>query len=609
MAAVPRSATRLVIYSGVPFSSDYKHTRWFDARSSQTAFFNSRMTVYDDNEFNVIKREGQHSLKVPFFIDDIRNANYLSFNNGGKEYYAFITSMEFENPGTTTVNFVLDVLQSYMFDFSFNPSYVIREHYSDDNTRANTLDEGLNIGKDYQVNHVARFVPNNGLKFMVIVSKTALHGSQLGAIDPEEETAPSAGSGEIMTSIVGVGQPLCYYIIPFFATSENGEDYDIPNVKIKGYVQPNLHPPLSTLKYFYEDEQAVNNIVSIFITETPGLELTATAPFGDELGEVNFTGDNQELEVIAEEDSSPNFIYVKRVTKFATHEQRIVTDINEHFHGTLSEPKLGYSPYAKIVMTDLKGSYVEYNPENFSGSGLWIKVKGSLSPNNKGAYILQNYNGVTGSHLYEDEASMEHALISNDPQSISIVSDQLAAYMQGNRNSLEHQKSSIWMNTAMSATTGLIGGAMAGGGIGAVVGTGLGVGGGLASSVMSIKGMDAKTADISTTPPSVSNMGGNISFDFGNGFQGVYILWKQIYTEHRDRIRDFTKAFGYKTHHLKVPNLRSRRSYNYIQTESCNIKGTFNNEDLTEIKQIFDNGITLWHVDDVGNYDLSNGSR
>jgi hypothetical protein len=39
----------------------------------------------------------------------------------------------------------------------------------------------------------------------------------------------------------------------------------------------------------------------------------------------------------------------------------------------------------------------------------------------------------------------------------------------------------------------------------------------------------------------------------------------------------------------------------------ASIQGNFNNEDLNELKAIFDNGITLWHTDDIGNYSLDNG--
>jgi hypothetical protein len=64
--------------------------------------------------------------------------------------------------------------------------------------------------------------------------------------------------------------------------------------------------------------------------------------------------------------------------------------------------------------------------------------------------------------------------------------------------------------------------------------------------------------------------------------------------------------YGYKVNEVKTPNFHTRQNFNYIQTASCNIQGNFNNEDLNELKTIFDSGITLWHTDDIGNYSLDN---
>jgi hypothetical protein len=37
------------------------------------------------------------------------------------------------------------------------------------------------------------------------------------------------------------------------------------------------------------------------------------------------------------------------------------------------------------------------------------------------------------------------------------------------------------------------------------------------------------------------------------------------------------------------------------------LTGNINNEDLNELKSVFNNGITLWHTDQIGNYALENG--
>ena len=53
--------------------------------------------------------------------------------------------------------------------------------------------------------------------------------------------------------------------------------------------------------------------------------------------------------------------------------------------------------------------------------------------------------------------------------------------------------------------------------------------------------------------------------------------------------------FGYKINRVKVPNITGRRNWNFVKTINCNFDGDIPQNDMIIIKQIFDNGITLWH--------------
>ena len=64
--------------------------------------------------------------------------------------------------------------------------------------------------------------------------------------------------------------------------------------------------------------------------------------------------------------------------------------------------------------------------------------------------------------------------------------------------------------------------------------------------------------------------------------------------------------FGYKVNKLEIPNTKSRKSYNYIKTVDANIVGNIPNNYLNTLKGIFDHGLTIWHTDDIGNYNLNN---
>lgn len=80
--------------------------------------------------------------------------------------------------------------------------------------------------------------------------------------------------------------------------------------------------------------------------------------------------------------------------------------------------------------------------------------------------------------------------------------------------------------------------------------------------------------------------------------------------EYQDKLNKIWDMRGYSTNTIDYPNLHTRQNWNYIQTVKCNIKGdNIDPSDLEKIKRAFDNGITLWHTKDVGNYDYRNGER
>ena len=77
--------------------------------------------------------------------------------------------------------------------------------------------------------------------------------------------------------------------------------------------------------------------------------------------------------------------------------------------------------------------------------------------------------------------------------------------------------------------------------------------------------------------------------------------------EYKKRAKLSFTIRGYATNLVEMPNLHTRKSWNYIQTVKCNIVShDIDVVDLERIKQCFDNGITLWHTKDIANYTLNN---
>lgn len=89
--------------------------------------------------------------------------------------------------------------------------------------------------------------------------------------------------------------------------------------------------------------------------------------------------------------------------------------------------------------------------------------------------------------------------------------------------------------------------------------------------------------------------------------QNFYIGRVSVNNKMAKIIDDFFDRFGYATNELKVPNITSRRSWNYIKTIGSNVDGNIPGDDKRIIDACFDRGITFWHNgDNVDNYSLNN---
>lgn len=592
MASLPLSGTNIRLLSGVPFSNDYKHTRYFETKEAQTSYFLGKTVVHSMVEAKFQRIEGRNYIKVNQSIDDLWGTNYVMFQNASynnKWFYGFVTKLVYINVGATEVHFELDVYQTWHFEVTFKPSFVVREHcplwQSPGVPVINTVDEGLNYGTDYDIVDVQHYQPLLNVMFLVIVCKATLH----------QETG-DPGANYIHATTNGVAQPLSYYIIPFTP------DFELPiNVTIDGATQE-MQTITSVLTSIYKQTSAVNNIVSMYITPHMGKNYTYNASDYAIVLNPNY------FKITIVEGSSMPIVYVKDIYGYDSTE----FDCGGKYEGynEVTESKLLMFPYTQTIIDDFKGNRTVLKNEYIDSTNLYVNMVGSMGISNKVAYVPRDY--LTQSLTFFNDklkVAIENAAVDNKPNDVAIINDMLAAFMQGNRNSLMNKADSIVFNGAADLIGGSIGtlGSAATGSVGGTVGSLTNTIKGAGNAVLQLQGLQAKVKDISNTPPSLQKMGSNTAFDYGNGYTGFYVIKKQIKPEYRKKLADFFKLYGYKINEVKIPNFHTRENWNYVQTASCTVLGSINNEDLEEYKAIFDNGITLWHTDDVGNYSLSNG--
>ena len=91
-----------------------------------------------------------------------------------------------------------------------------------------------------------------------------------------------------------------------------------------------------------------------------------------------------------------------------------------------------------------------------------------------------------------------------------------------------------------------------------------------------------------------------------NDYCGWYYAQITVRPEFAEIIDDFFDMYGYQVDLVKTPNETGRTSWNYVKCSNACNRGNVPADQMAAINNIYNAGITFWHVDDIGNYSLSN---
>lgn len=138
----------IVLLSGVPLDNTYTDTLYFDNAATQATHFLANYTkkTYDNNTYQRVERK---YIRLEVCADDIYNYNYLMFRNtnyGSKWFYAFINSIEYINNAVSQIEFELDVMQTWLFDYELEQCFVERETSETDELFEHIYPEQVDYG-------------------------------------------------------------------------------------------------------------------------------------------------------------------------------------------------------------------------------------------------------------------------------------------------------------------------------------------------------------------------------------------------------------------------------------------------------------------------------
>ncbi len=113
-----------------------------------------------------------------------------------------------------------------------------------------------------------------------------------------------------------------------------------------------------------------------------------------------------------------------------------------------------------------------------------------------------------------------------------------------------------------------------------------------------ISSKNAKINDLLNTPNSIKTAGNDSVFNLMLNNKKIDVIKYTITPQYKKRLNNYFKRYGYAFNDYATPDIYSRQHYNFLKCSVCHlISETIPREHQEEIKQIFESGITFWHLE------------
>lgn len=309
----------------------------------------------------------------------------------------------------------------------------------------------------------------------------------------------------------------------------------------------------------YADKGKGENVVSIFMIPTEFLPSPTW---------INIPNSQLQYAYISDSTNSYNLTGVQINTP---------TKLNNQF--TPVNKKLLTFPYRYLLASNNAGVDVIYKYEDFKfagTTGIGFNVIGNINAGCSIKYVPTFYKGIENRN-YEESFNGAKFPVG------SWINDVYTNWLT--QNGLN-----IGISTAGNILQIVGGVSQLSGGATAIQGAS-----NIASGISGIASTVAQIYQHSLAPNQVEGNVNSSDVMFGVRKSGATFYNMSIKEEYARIIDNFFSMFGYKTNLVKLPNLNNRSNWNYVKTINCNLLGDIPQKDMQKLKEIFNNGITLWH--------------
>lgn len=545
----------------------------YASASAQQADILPRLTHVFSNLLFIRAEQGW--VQVQGYTPDLFNCNYLAFKNAGddKWYYAFVVLVEYVNESTARIDFQLDLMQTYMFDYARTAQFVAREHVNDDTIGANLTDEPVSTG-ELKALHVWKSMHDFTGQPFPLDEFTAF------AFAANDENGNDANPGVLDGTPTGVG--VFYSPLPI---DEDGKMYT---------------DGLGTWLHQMNSEGKSDSIVGIVLYPMWLCQDLGT------------TADETMNQLF---DATGNSSYVSQTHYFSPTR---TTDIDGYVpHNN----KLFTYPYTFLRATNLNGQYADWRYELFTPSAtgsFTLTVSGTIAQDGEVFMAPFNYNGVQGSNWGEkigmggliqvpwaNDAFTSYAAQNKASIALSLVGAAISLIPAG-RVAATAVKAGLMAASGAASGTSIAGATAFGARVALDAGTRAAAGTGAGASLMAASQTVAGLLDQTRVPDKQQGQASGAAL---NGIQskGFWLMQMGCRAEFARIADQYFDMFGYAVNEVKVPNETGRANWNYVETQNCSFHGSVPATYMKQINAMYDTGITFWHsMEAIGNYGLDN---
>lgn len=532
----------------------------FANATAQFNYFNSLPKLSVDN-FTYQRKDG--TIRFGANFDSLVSYNYAMYRNdaySNKWFYAYIDGMEYLNDNVTAISIKTDVWQTWQFDLEFKSVLIDREHTNNDTVGANTLPEGLELGEFVVNGDTQNFGSINNNNFVTVVDVTMVENpGENQTLSYSFDTAP-APVPTFTPPVNGIPSGTIHLLL----------GYDQYNHRVNTYYDP------SVVTTVYNNAGLSDAIVNMYILPAPMIDTSYI------YGGLNISSTYTPPGGSPVTKTAPNlaiFAGTFGATDLGSSTFTKPTTLDGY---TPKNSKLKTFPFIYFNISNNAGSSFQYRYEDFS-STVNFKMEGAFCASGSIKAIPQNYKNISSS-----ENAYDYSVNGAKLPILSWSSDSYTNWLTQNSVNITMNREStvrkaIGEGIGSSFSFGLLPGLALGG-------ASL-VGGTLANAREELRAKSNANLVADQVHGNI-NAGDIVWAKYRSQFT---YLPMSIKAEYARCIDEYFSTYGYKCNRVKVPNITGRRNWNYVKTVGCYIEADIPQDDLAEIKSMFDKGITLWH--------------